>query len=172
VINLITMAAAGLLAACIVYAANHMSGRRLPKWSMPAAIGAAMIAVSIYGEYAWFGDEVAKLPATSEVVLNVQSSAPWRPWTYLAPITNRFIAMDRATRVRSEENPNLVAAEVTLVQRYTASYRVPLAFDCANFLRVDLIEGAVLMPDGTLTGADWVPLDREDKLLRAACNGG
>lgn len=171
-INLITMAAAGILAACVVYVANHLSGRRLPQWLMPAAIGAAMIGVSIYGEYMWFRDERANLPATTTVLRTVEESAPWRPWTYLAPITTRFIALDSARVIRSATQPDLVAAEITLVQRWAEPQRVPVAFDCKAGLRADLVEGAALEPDGTLSGATWAPIGPDEDILKAACNGG
>lgn len=166
------MAAAGVLAACVVYAANHLSGRRLPKWLMPASIGAAMIAVSIYGEYVWFRDARATLPETATVLRTIEDSAPWRPWTYLAPITTRFIALDSTRVIRSTTQPDLIAAELMLVQRWAPTQRVPVAFDCKAGLRADLLEGAALEQDGTLSGADWVPVGPDEDILKAACNGG
>lgn len=171
-IDLISMVAAGFLVACIVYAANHLSGKRLPKWVMPASIGATMIAFSIWNEYTWFSRVRAELPETVQILRRIDSSAPWRPWTYLAPITTRFMALDQGTVIRSAKVPDLVAAEIMLVQRYTPTKRVPVAFDCKAGARADLIEGAALAPDGTLTGADWIPVGLNDEVLKAACNGG
>ncbi len=171
-IDLISMLAAGVLVACIVYVANHLSGKRLPKWIMPAAIGATMLGFSIWNEYSWFSRVRADLPETVTVLRTIESSQPWRPWTYLAPITMRFMAMDRAVTIRSATVPGLVATEVMLVQRYLPTTRVPVAFDCIAGRRADLIEGAALAPDGTLTGADWLSVGLEDDILKAACNGG
>ncbi|WP_415183040.1 hypothetical protein [Phaeovulum sp.] len=171
-IDLISMLAAGVLTACIVFAANHLSGKRLPRWLMPAAVGVVMLGFSIWNEYSWFSRVKAQLPETVTIVRTIESSQAYRPWTYLAPITLRFMAVDSAVTIRSTTVPGLVAAEVMLVQRYVPTTRVPVAFDCNKGLRADLLEGAELTPDGTLSGAVWLPVGLNDDVLKAACLGG
>jgi hypothetical protein len=63
-------------------------------------------------------------------------------------------------------------AEVLLVQRWTPTQRIPVAFDCANGRRADLLEGVSLSPDGVLTGGDWMNVGMDDELQRAACAQG
>ncbi|MDP1667951.1 hypothetical protein [Phaeovulum sp.] len=171
-IDWITMAAVGILAFCIVFAANHLSKRRLPKWLMPAAIGGSMIAYSVWNEYSWFERVRADLPASVVILAEVQGGAPWRPWSYAFPVTSRFIALDRAAVLRSAASPDLVATDVLLVTRWGQTVRVPVAFDCKAGARADLVEGAELVPDGTLRGATWMAVGLDDEMLKAACNGG
>jgi hypothetical protein len=88
------------------------------------------------------------------------------------PVTSRFMAVDRGAVSRSLTQPDLVATEILLVQRWSNTVRVPVAFDCAAGARADLVEGAALAPEGTLRGATWVPVGHDDEMLKAACNGG
>lgn len=170
--DLISMLAVGVLAFCIVFALNHLTGKRLPKWTLPASIGLAMIAFSVWNEYSWFPRVRAELPPEVAVLRTGADSAPWRPWTYLAPITTRFIALDQRQVLHSEQHPDLVAAEIMLVQRWTPTRRVPVAFDCAAHARADLIEGAAMTPEGDVRNAVWVPLPADDAALMAACRKG
>ncbi|WP_126976926.1 hypothetical protein [Frigidibacter oleivorans] len=163
------MIAAGAAIAGVWLLANRLSGRRLPRWLLPAAIAAAMFSYAVWSEYTWFGRVRDALPDSVAVVLPVAEPSPMRPWTYAAPMVTRFIAVDRGAVQRSETNPDLVRTEAILVQRWTPTQRVPVAFDCARGLRADLASGAVLAPDGTLTGGDWVDLPAGDAFLTAAC---
>lgn len=175
-IDLITMVAAGFAIAGCVLIAGHLSrtflGRSLPRWTLPAAIGAAMIAFSVWNEYSWYPRVRAALPETVEVVMPVGESAFWRPWTYVAPIVTRFIAVDRAALVRSDVNPALVMADAMVVQRWVDTKHIPVVFDCEAGRRADLIEGATLTGGGSVTGADWISLPPDDPMMQAACRGG
>ncbi|NCU19140.1 hypothetical protein EOM89_00035 [Candidatus Falkowbacteria bacterium] len=175
-VDLISMIAAGILTACIMFAAGHFfrkaRGQRLPKWMMPSAVGATMIVFSIWNEYTWFSRLEAVLPESVVVLNTATSSAPWRPWTYAIPMTERFMAIDRSALVRSDAAPDLVRAEILLVQRWQPTRVVPVAFDCAAGARADLFGGAELAADGTLNGASWQPVGLEDETLQAVCNGG
>lgn len=174
--DLISMLAAGILAACVAFAFGHFwrrtSGRRLPKWVLPAAAGAAMIGYSIWNEYSWYGRVTRALPETVAVVHTVEESAPWRPWTYIAPMKSRFLAIDRAERHRLAANDDLVTARILAVQRWTPMRSVPVVFDCAAGARADLVGGAAMDEAGILTGAEWIPVGLTDEGLKAACNGG
>jgi hypothetical protein len=174
--DLISMLAAGILAGCVVFAFNHMwgrvRGRKLPKWMLPAAAGAAMIGYSIYAEYSWYGRVMAGLPDSVEVVRTVEESAPWRPWTYLVPMKSRFLAIDRAGIDRVAGNPDLASATIMAVQRWAPVRSVPVVYDCAAGTRADLVGGVALDEAGNLTGGQWVPVGLEDEGLMATCNGG
>jgi hypothetical protein len=163
-------AGAGLFGLVIIL--RHLSGGRLPKWTIPAAIGAGMLLFSIWNEYSWYSRTTGALPAQVVILSSPTDSVPYRPWTYLFPVSTRFAALDRTGMVKSTENASFRRAEVLLVQRWTSTKRVPVAFDCAGGRRADLIEGAMLSPDGTLSDGAWLEVGPEDDLLRAACQGG
>lgn len=175
-VDMIGMLAAGVGALALVFAASHAlrkaRGRRMAGWALPAAAGVAMIAFSVWNEYTWFSRVTARLPPSVEVVLPVTESAPWRPWSYVWPMTARFIAIDHGATRRAVDRPSLLRTEAMLVARWMPTSRVPLAFDCANGRRADLIGGAQIAADGTLTGGDWVTLPPEDPMLKAACREG
>jgi hypothetical protein len=163
-------AGAGLFGFAVI--ARHLSGGRLPKWIIPAAIGAGMLLFSIWNEYTWYSRTTAALPEKVVLLSSPTDKVIYRPWTYVFPVSTRFAALDRTGMVKSMENAAFRRAEVMLVQRWTGTKRVPIAFDCANTRRANLIEGATLAPDGTLSGGTWEDVTPEDDLLRAACQEG
>ena len=153
-----------------VVIARHLSKGRVPKWALPAAFGLGMLLFSMWNEYTWFGRTTAALPGEVVILSTPTDRAAFRPWTYLVPVSTRFAALDRTGMLKSTEDSTIRRAEVMLVQRWTPTRRVPLAFDCAKGRRADLVDGAELLPDGTLTGGTW--MDADDEIQRAACQGG
>ena len=162
----------GACGAGFVLIVNHLGGKlagfRLPKWAMPAAVGAAMIAYSIWNEYNWYPRTLAELPATVVVAVAPEEKVFYRPWTYLFPLVTRFIAVDRAPAAGTQ----VFATKAYVVTRWGPTQAVPVAFDCGRGVRADLVEGAKLNEDGSLTGADWTAGGGDDSLVRAACMGG
>lgn len=175
-IDILAMVAVGVFAALMLFALNHLlrrlRGRALPRWVMPAVVGAAMVGYSVWNEYSWFDRVASRLPDRVVVLNPVASGAPWRPWSYVVPVTTRFMAVDRGSVMRSGANPDLALTEILLVERWKPTARVPVVFDCRAGRRADLFQGGTLAGDGTLSGAVWVDLPPGDALLQAACNGG
>ncbi|MDZ4136956.1 MAG: hypothetical protein U1D06_15410, partial [Paracoccaceae bacterium] len=150
---------------------RHLSRSRLPKWTLPAAIGAGMLIFSIWNEYTWWHRTAGALPEAVVILSSPSDRVFYRPWTYVFPVSTRFMALDRTVLKTSAQNSVFRTADVLVVQRWTPTTRIPLAFDCAQGRHADLIEGAVLAPDGTLTGSEWYTVGMEDELQRAACQG-
>lgn len=172
-VDLLSMMAVAALAACLVFILGRFlrkSKRTLPRWIMPAAIGVTMIAYSVWSEYSWFTRMQSALPQNVVVLSTGPRSAPWAPWTYLAPVTVRFVAMDTHAVTRSEQKPELVRGQLLLVERWQPTRMVTVAFDCASHLRADLVGRATLAADGTLSGTQWHPVAPTEPTLRAACN--
>jgi hypothetical protein len=170
--DLIATAAAGGGLVGFVIIARHLSKGRLPKWTIPAAIGLGMLLFSVWNEYTWYKRTTSALPAEVVILSAPTDKVFYRPWTYVFPVSSRFAALDRTGMLKSMENSAFRRAEVLLVQRWTPTKRVPLAFDCANGRRAELIEGAELAPDGTLSGGTWTDVGAEDEIQRAACQEG
>lgn len=171
-VDLLSMAAIGIFAACLIYIVRHTmrrAGRSAPRWLMPAVIGASMIGYSVWNEYSWFDRISSALPPSVAVVGTGARSAFWAPWTYVRPVTVRFMAMDTRNRVESAERPGLVVTEVLLVERWHPTRSIPMAFDCRQKLGADLIGGAHIDANGGLEGAQWQSLDADSPVLRAAC---
>jgi len=164
--------AAGLGLVGLVVIVRHLSKGRLPKWTIPAAIGLGMILFSVWNEYTWYARTTQALPEQVIILSSPADKAAYRPWTYVFPVSTRFAALDGVGMVKSPGNPDFRMAEVLLVQRWTPTQRIPVAFDCANGRRADLLEGVSLSLDGVLTGGDWMNVGMDDELQRAACAKG
>lgn len=168
-LELIAMVAAGAGVAGIFMALRYFSKGRMPKWSVPAAIGAGMIAFSIWNEYSWFPRVTAVLPPEVTVISAPSEKQAWRPWTYLFPLKTRFLAFDGSSVKTSETTPTLRQADLLVITRWGATQRIPMAFDCAKSTQATLIDGAALAADGTLSGAIWQPAATDDAIQPLAC---
>jgi hypothetical protein len=103
-----------------------------------------------------------------EVTRNL-NSVWYRPWTYLWPQVNRIIALDRRFERTHREQPDLVQIRVVRLERWLPESGFVAVFDCDAGALAPMVEGVELMPDGTLEGAEWVPMTADDPLLRGAC---
>ena len=115
--------------------------------------GAAMIVAAASLEQSWYGRTVAALPPRVEVAVAHESRAPWRPWTYLSPYVDRFVAVDQGSVLTHAAAPKRRVADVLVFGRWTPPRRVRAAFDCAEGRRADLVEGVSLGADGAIEGA-------------------
>lgn len=172
VMDLLATFAAGAGLAGVALMLRRLGGKRMPKWIVPAGAGAGMLLFSIWNEYSWNDRVIGVLPSEVVIVSSPEDRVAYRPWTYLFPVSTRFMAVDRTVMVRSADNPAIRRADVVVVQRWHNTQRVPFAFDCAGGRRAGLEGGAELAPDGSLTGTQWVPVGEADELLRAACREG
>tara|TARA_R110002096_G_scaffold408057_1_gene606884 strand:- start:3725 stop:4252 length:528 start_codon:yes stop_codon:yes gene_type:complete len=170
--DLIATIAAGVGLVGLVIVIRHLTRGRLPKWTIPAAFGAGMLLFSAWNEYTWYGRTTGALPDQVIVLSSPTDRVALRPWTYLFPVSTRFMALDRTGMSVSQIDSRYRRAEVLVVQRWQPTSRIPLAFDCVGARRADLIDGGSLAPDGTLTGTDWLAADATDALQRAACQEG
>lgn len=171
-IDILAALSAGAGIAGIVLALRWVSRSRLPRWTIPAALGAGIIAFSAWSEYSWFPRVKAALPEEVVILEAPRDAGPFRPWGYIFPVSVRFMALDRTSLKTSEVNPAIRLADLMLVQRWMATKRIPLGFDCAAGRHTDLIGGATLAPDGTLTGGVWVIAEPGDAMQAAACREG
>lgn len=158
-LEFIATISAGVGAAGLVLLMQKLSGGAFPKWLMPAAAGLAMIAFSIWSDYSWAGRAQEGLGPDKVVATTVDKKQIWRPWTYLAPVTTQFIALDKAD---AKVDGAIVQTDMYLIARRAESAIVPMSFDCQNARRSDVT--------GDLSTADWVDMDQNDPILRTACD--
>ncbi|MER5170507.1 hypothetical protein [Thioclava kandeliae] len=172
IIDFIAMFSAAALAVLVVFAARHglrkWAGVTLPKWVMPAMAGLAMLGYTVHAEYRWYPDLKAGLGGDMSVVMTVEDSNWWRPWTYAKPVTTRFMAVDLAQV--SDPAPGLREGRLLLVSRWQPVQAVPVAYDCAGHRRADLIGGAQLSGND-LAGGDWRDIAPDDPAMAAICGG-
>lgn len=162
--ELIAAVFAGVSVGGLVLLAGRLVGG-VPRGLVPIAGGAAMIAFAIWSEYAWFDRMRAGLPDSAVVIASNESRAAWRPWTFVAPLTTRFAAVDPAAGQPLAGQPEMVVVSIRLVERWKPVIEVPVIVDCAGSRRADLVG----VED--LDQARWVAMGMEDPLMAAVCSG-
>jgi hypothetical protein len=162
---------AGLAAALLVFAVRRFAPDRVPKWLMPVSAGAAMILATISSEYGWFGRVSGQLPEGFTVAETVEESAVYRPWTYLVPLTSRFIAVDHAGARTNPDFPGQRIVDLYFFGRWQPVQSIPVLFDCDGNRSVVLAEGTEFGSDGAIANPAWEDMPSDDPVLRAACAG-
>lgn len=170
--DFIAAAAAGFGIAGIAMLLRHLTRGLLPRWIVPLAAGVGMFGYAVWNEYSWFDRVTGAFAEGVEVVVAPTESQFYRPWTYIKPLTLRFVAWDGVNVLRSTEKPGLVQGDAVIVHRWQPTLRVRMGFDCVGGQQVTLVEGATLAPDGTLTNAQWQAAAANDPMQRVACQGG
>lgn len=153
---------AGFAGAGVILLIDRASGRRLPRWLAPVAAGGAMLAATISNEYSWYGRTSDALPEAFAVIETVEETAPWRPWTYLAPYTERFVALDAASVRQNTVQPDERLADLFFFGRWSPVRQVEIRVDCAR--------GARALPgDGAGSDVVWQEVGPDDALVTAVC---
>lgn len=144
----------------------------LPQWFIPVAAGVGLIGMTVWLEYDWFNRVSAELPEGFEIVNAEATSNPMRPWTYLAPITTSFTALETAKLARHPTQATMVIAPVYGFARWQNPQSGLMVFDCAGNRRTPVTEGMDINEAGQLTGGEWVAAEDKDELQEAACREG
>lgn len=168
-LEFIAIIAAGFGLAGLALSLNIALRRRLPQWIVPAAAGAGMLLMAIWFEYSWFERTTGTFPEGVAVASTHQARSWYRPWTYVAPLTNRLIAVDHRADRRHADRPGQVMTRVVLAGRWEPTRQFGVVFDCTARRRADLLDGVELGADGNLRNADWRQLGDDDPVLREAC---
>lgn len=172
IFELIATVVAGFAAGGMAALLLRITRGALPRWIVPVTAGAAMIAFAIWSEYSWFDRTSGALTEDFVIVSRNESSAPWRPWTYVRPMTDRFAAVDTGSVGTNEAFPGMRIAETYFWARWAPVTRVTVAFDCAGQRRAPMVEGVEIAADGSIVGAEWVTVPADDPSLAAVCAGG
>lgn len=164
--ELIATFVAGLGAAGMVHLLNVVSGRRLPRWLMPAGAGLAMLGFTIWSEYNWAERTTESMPEGLVVVSEVEKSWWWKPWTYARPQVVRVMTADLATVRTNPETPDIKLVSLYLFARWNQPAEVIQLVDCAKANWAFATPEAVANPeeDGV-----WHALDQDDSLYGALC---
>ncbi|GHB45675.1 hypothetical protein GCM10007094_38900 [Pseudovibrio japonicus] len=171
-LELIATFVAGIAGAGLVMLINHVLGGRLPRWFAPVAAGLAMLLTTISSEYSWFERTKDTLPDGVIVAQTVESKAFYRPWTYLYPITERFVAIDTATIQRHPDQPDMRLANAYFFGRWAPVNRLPVLTDCQTSRRAALTDGITFEDGGTISGAQWVTASEGDQIITTICGAG
>lgn len=167
--HLIAAIFAGLGAAGIALMLRFLSGKRLPRWIIPAFAGLGMLAYQVYNEYSWLDHKQIQLPASAQVVTIEKERIIWRPWTFLFPMTTAFTVIDQDSLLSSRTNDERLVEFI--LYRFEKHYK-------------DVVTHQVYLVNCTtqeklpLMGEDRQPqiselhsLDASDPLFQAVCSG-
>jgi hypothetical protein len=163
---------AAIAMAGIALMLRKLSGQRLPKWIIPVFAGAGLLGFTVWSEYDWFSRVSSELPPDVIVVTAEKESSPLRPWSYLAPMTTAFIAMDTAATIVHPDAPMLRLVRLYSIVRWRGATQGLMIVDCANARQVLVTDGVEVTPDGDLTGGTWLAAEPDDAIQQSACSEG
>ncbi|MDO9525152.1 MAG: hypothetical protein Q7J57_06355 [Gemmobacter sp.] len=163
---------AGVFGAGVGMILRWLAGARLPRWIVPVMAGVGMIGFTVYSEYNWYPRLQAGLPAGVVIAQPLSAQVALRPWTFVVPLINRAIVVDKRQSLRNPNAPDLVLTRVMFFGRWQTTTDIMSTFDCANNRRVDVTAGISFDDTGNLQGGEWVDLAADDPVLQSACHGG
>lgn len=161
-LELIAVFVAGFAGAGLMMLLSKLSGGRLPRWIVPLGAGAAMFATGISSEYSWYSRISGALPEGLVVAQSADSTALWRPWTYVVPMTDRFIAVDANNLRANEQTEALYLADLYFYGRWQTIKSVQMMVDCAAGRRADPALG-----DGSVPV--WRDVGAADPIVATVC---
>lgn len=129
-LELIAVFVAGFAGAGVTMALTRLGRGALPRWLVPVGAGGAMLAAAIALEYSWFERTSGNLPEGLQVATTETSHAPWRPWTFVIPMTERFWAVDKANMLDNEAAPGIYLAQVYRYARWSKPQARAIMVDC------------------------------------------
>lgn len=144
----------------------------LPRWMVPFAAAAGLIGYTIWSEYSWFDRVSAELPRELEVVVVQDEAMPLRPWTFLAPITMSFVALDHRKTLAHPQKAGLRMVTLYNFARWKPVDEGLMAVDCPGKRQAMVVEGVEITAQGELVGTDWQAAGASDLLQAAACREG
>ncbi|MFV0333105.1 MAG: hypothetical protein ACK5JR_03425 [Tropicimonas sp.] len=168
-LELIAAIVAGIAAAGLVLAARRLSGRRLPGWLMPVAAGVVMLLFAVRMEYGWFARTTADFPPDVVITRTHEARALWRPWTYLFPLVDRFVAVEHASIRRNPDVPHQRMADLMFFGRWQPVRILPMVMDCAGHRIAPLHDDVTFDEAGAVGAADWAAVSDDDLTYAAIC---
>lgn len=166
-LTLLGAVATAILGASVAFVIRRVWGAQV-RWLVPAAAGAGMLGFTLWNDYSWFARQRDGLPPDVVVTDSFETSQTIQPWSLIWPITNRYRALDRASLVAREDDPQIRRARVFLVARYQPVFETWQIFDCRAGRRADAADAGA---DGLPPEDAWSDLPGDDPLLHAACAG-
>lgn len=162
-LELIAVFVAGFAGAGLMLLLARLSVGRLPKWLVPLGAGGAMLAAAISNEYSWLSRTTTNLPDGLEVAQTIQTKAIWRPWTYVFPMANRFVAVDVADIQANTKTANLYLVDLYFFGRWKPVQSVEIMVDCTLGRRADPALG-----DGS--APVWRDVGFDDPVTKTVCD--
>lgn len=171
-VELIATFVAGVAGAGLVMLVNRVFKGRLPRWLTPVVAGAAMLLTTISNEYGWYARTKQSLPKGIVVAHTVENRAVYRPWTYVKPFVERFVAVDTATVRTHPGQPGVRLADTYYFGRWSPVNKLAVLTDCTAGRRAALADGISFEGGGTVSGVNWVVVSSADPIVSMVCGAG
>lgn len=142
--------------------------RPAPRGAAALAAGVAMFGFTIWNDYSWYERTRAALPQGLDAAASFEASSVFAPWTLIAPVVDRFAAVDRRTLLHHPDAADIRVAEIHLITRHRPTLTVREVFNCAKPARAEAANVAALDAIMNNTAA-WTRLPADDPLLLAVC---
>ncbi len=168
-LELIGTVFAGIAMGGFILLLNKLTGGRLPRWATPVAAGLAMIATTISTEYSWYDRNSSSLPEGMEIIQTGENRSFYRPWTYAAPYTDKFVALDVAHVQRNPNLPEQRLADLYFFARWAAVEKLGVLVDCDTGRRAALMDGVSFDTSGAVEDAQWIQAPAEDPVVTSIC---
>lgn len=149
---------------------NMITRGALPKSAMLVTAAVFMLAFAIWSELNWFPRSQEQLPDSVVVVRTNESTAFYRPWTYVIPFVDRFIAVDTGSAQTNDAVPQQRIVDVYLLERWQPARALKIGVDCAMPGQTPL-EAATIAQNGEIQSQAWEELPADDPLIAAVCTG-
>ncbi|WP_425038192.1 hypothetical protein [Primorskyibacter sp. S187A] len=159
---------AGFAGAGLALLANKITRGSMPKSAMPVTAGVFMLVFAVWSEMNWFPRSVEQLPETVVVVRTNESRSPFRPWTYVTPFVNRFIAADTGAAQSNTDVPHQRIVDIYLLERWQPARALKIGLDCARPAQTPL-EASSFDDAGAIVSEAWEQLAPDDPLVTAVC---
>lgn len=170
--ELLAAIVAAFACAGVVLLLRKIAPGRVAKWAMPVGAGAGLIGTTVWLEYDWFNRVSDALPDGVAVVWQGEERQALRPWSFVVPLTTRFVAIDTRSLAPHPANADLRLAHIYSFARWKPVEDGYMIFDCAARRQVNVVEGVQITDQGVLAGADWQQAGQDDTLFSAACREG
>jgi hypothetical protein len=170
--ELLAVFVAGICGVTAAMVLRKITRDAAPRWLMGAFGGLAMIAMSIWNEYSWSPRLLDGMTEEQVVAQTIANPSAFRPWSYVFPMVDTALVIDRRQNRTHPQKADLVITPVYRLERWSTTRNVVVAFDCGASRRVDLTPDITFSDSGELQGGTWVQVSSDDPVLRAACDGG
>ena len=159
--------------ALIIAHLSKLSGKRTPRWLVPLFAAIGIFGFQIHLEYNWYDQQVRQLPEGVEVIKTANSTAWFRPWSYVKPQILRFIAADTGHASIHADDPYMRLVNLYLFERRRRVQKILQVIDCAAPARADYV---LPDPSSTLSVKEhvqqttaWRAMNTEDPLFIQTC---
>lgn len=142
-----------------------MTRKGVPRWTIPMMAGAGMLAYQVFSEYTWYERQLSALSEQVVIVRQVEQTSWWRPWSWFAPQTFRFVAANLDSVQTNALNAEIVKVDLYLVERHQRTTRVSSAVHCGLLARADYNSSLQIPAADAELSSDWYALDQDDLLL-------